>query len=204
MFQPELFEDLPTEQKPKRFQLPSFAGRFLRLKVAYEDLIFLTLAILLMMLGGFCLGVERGKRLVPPTAVLETEGLATAGESVSSPTVPTAKAPSEGLQVRSRPLPLIPVGASPAPVVPANESAGAPGEGMVPYAIQLATYVGEAAAREEVGRLAKRDVKAQVIKQGKYFELRAVGYRSRLEAKEALVGLRKMYRDAFIKRSSSS
>ena len=76
MFQPELFQDLPTEQKPKRFQLPSIAGRFLRVKVAYEDLIFLTLAILLVMLGGFCLGVERGKRLVPSTAVLATEGCA--------------------------------------------------------------------------------------------------------------------------------
>ena len=193
MFQPELFQDLPTEQKPKRFQLPSIAGRFLRVKVAYEDLVFLSLAILLVMLGGFCLGVERGKRLVPPAAVLATEGLATAGESAS---------PVEGVQVRSRPIPVIPAGASPAPAVSSNESEVPAGE-MVPYVIQLATYIGESAAQEEVRRLTQRGVKAQVIRQGRYLELRAVGYRSRLEAKEALVGLRKMYRDAFIKRLSS-
>ena len=194
MFQPELFQDLPTEQKPKRFQLPSIAGRFLRVRVAYEDLIFLTLAIFLVMLGGFCLGVERGKRLVPPTAVLATEGLAAAGESAS---------PAEGVQVRSRPFPMIPAGASPVPAVASNKSEVSAGGGVVPYVIQLATYVGESAAQEEVRRLTQRGVKAQVIQQGRYFELRAVGYRSRLEAKEALEGLRKIYRDAFIKRPSS-
>ena len=192
MFQPELFQDLPTEQKPKRFQYPSFAGRFLRVKVAYEDVVFLSLAVLLVLLGGFCLGVERGKRVVPPPAVLETEGLAAAGEGATP----------ERIQVQRRPLPVIPVGASPVPSVPSVEMEGSTGEGNAPYVIQLATYVGEMTAQEEVRRLAKGGVKAQVIKQGRYFELRAVGFRSRLEAKEALTGLRKNYRDAFIKRLS--
>ena len=184
MFQPELFQDLPTEQKPKRFQLPAFAGRFLRVKVAYEDIVFLSLAILLVVLGGFCLGVERGKRLVPPPAVLETEGLAAAGEALSP----------DRIQGR-RPLPVIPVGASPAPSGSSLETQGS-------YCIQLATYIGEITAQEEVRRLAKAGVRTQLVRQGRYLELRAVGYRSRLEATGALTGLRKNYRDAFIKRLS--
>jgi len=193
MFQPELFQDLSTEHKPKRFQLPSLAGRFLRVKVAYEDLIFFSLAILLVLLGGFCLGVERGKQLVRPLAVLQTSGVATAGEGL----------PLEKAQGQARPLPKIPVGASPVPSLPVVEAGVPTGlQEHPPYVIQLATYVREESAQEEARRLAKSGTRAQVVKQGRYFELRAVGYRSRLEAREALSRLKRGYRDAFIKRSS--
>jgi hypothetical protein len=69
--------------------------------------------------------------------------------------------------------------------------------------IQLASYNGERSAREEAARLSKRGIQAQVIPQGRYFELRAVGFRTRAEAKGALGALSKTYRDAFIKRLSS-
>ena len=58
-------------------------------------------------------------------------------------------------------------------------------------------------AQQEARRLAKSGVRAQVVKQGKYLELRAVGYRSKQEAKSALAGLRTKYPDAFMKRVSN-
>lgn len=195
MFQPWLFEDLPSEPRPRRFQIFPLPGPFLRLRLAYEDLLFCALALLLVVLGGFCLGVERGKQLVPQPALVGIQGMATAGE----------EAPSRA-SARKRPPPVIPVGVTPVPVAGANGSGTTvlgPAARAGPYVLQLASYTAERVAQEEVRRLGKQGVQAQVIRQGRYFELRAIGFRSREEAKEALTGLRRIYRDAFLKRVGS-
>lgn len=189
MFQPELFQDLP-EQKPKPFQLSNFPGRFLRLRVAYEDAVFAALGLILVVLAGFCLGVERGKRVGPQPQPVGMIGIATARESVpaSQPVPPTAG--------RRKLPPVIPaaVPAAPSTQRPKTEE----------FAIQLATYGGQSAADEEARRLAQRGVRVQVIRQGRLLELRAAGYRSKPEAKTALGTLRKSYPDAFLKRVSAN
>ena len=191
MFQPELFGDLPPNQKPKHFQFANFPGRFLRLRVAYEDAVFALLGLVLVVLAGFCIGVERGKQLGPELQIVSDAGVATARESVAVPeTVPAPK--PVPVQPR-RPIPVIPAAVPVAPVTVASAAGGA-------FAIQLATYAGPETAQQEVRRLAKQGIRAQVLQQGKYLELRAVGYRSKQEAKSALAGLRKMYPDAFLKR----
>lgn len=200
MFQPELFQDLQNQQKPKRFQLSHFPGRFLRFRVAYEDAVFTLLGLVLVLLAGFCVGVERGKRLGPEPAVLQMAGVAAAREIVPAPEAPSV-APSQTAhpaQARKA-LPVIPAGVSPAPAV----SSAATESNKGGFAIQLATYVGQNAAQEEVKRLAKKGIRAQVLKQGRYYELRASGYRSRSEAKQALAALRKSYPDAFMKSVST-
>ena len=195
MFQPELFGDLPPEQKPKHFQFANFPGRFLRLRVAYEDAVFTVLGLVLVVLAGFCLGVERGKRLGPQPEVMSMAGVATAQNlSVAGPSNAAAPAVPAAVPARKT-IPVIPAAVSP---VPAPAVAEPPTGGG--FAIQLATYMGPQAAQEEVRRLAKKGVQAQVLKQGKYLELRAGGYRSKQEAKSALSGLRKQYPDAFLKR----
>ncbi|MBI3317721.1 MAG: SPOR domain-containing protein [Candidatus Omnitrophica bacterium] len=123
--------------------------------MAAEDLIFASLGLVLVLLGGFCLGVERGKGLVAPAE-------------------------------------------SPKPALLAFD----PGQGE--FAIQLATYGELTAAEEEAKRLRKRGVNAQVIRQGRYFELRVAGYRSRFDAQGLLEDFRKTYRDSFVKRVQTS
>ena len=197
MLQQELF-DLPPDQKPKHFQFSNFPGRFLRLRVAYEDAVFTLLGLVLVVLAGFCLGVERGKQLGPQLQIVSDAGVATARESVTIPEAVRAKAPAP-VQSR-RPIPVIPA-AVPVALRPTPDVSASAGGG---FAIQLATYAGPEMAQQEVRRLAKKGVRAQILKQGKYLELRAVGYRSKQEAKAALAGLRKMYPDAFLKRVSNS
>ena len=197
MLQPELF-DLPSDQKPKHFQFANFPGRFLRLRVAYEDVVFTLLGLVLVVLAGFCLGIERGKHLGPQLQIVSDAGVATARESVAIPEAVRAEVPAP-VQPR-RPIPVIPAAVPMAPW-PAPDAPVPAGGG---FAIQLATYTGPEMAQQEVRRLAKKGVGAQVLKQGKYLELRAVGYRSKQEAKSALAGLRKMYPDAFLKRVSTS
>ncbi len=199
MMQSELFVDLQSE-KQKAFHFPTFAGRFLHLKVAYEDIVFGLLGLMLVVLASFCLGVERGKQI---------DGRSSAAVSVSSPVaarpavVEQSADLSEGViaaadvQMR-RPAPVIPAPA----VVPAPSAAGQKGKNT--YAIQLASYAGNQSAQSEVQRLQRKGVQALVVKQNKYFELRAVGFASRIDAEKALLTLKKIYRDAFIKQPSVS
>lgn len=185
MAERDLFADLPGQQRPKRsVWTAAFPGRFLRLKVAYEDLVFAALGLVLVMLAGFCLGVERGKGLGLPAPSMAQ---ASVGTAAAKP-LPTVEA--------SAPSP--PAAVAAIAVAPAGRSLGGG------YAIQLATYAGAASAQTELQRLARQGTSCQVIRQGRYVELRAVGFPTRAEAEAALAGLRKTYRDAFIKRLSAS
>lgn len=200
MLQPELFQDLQSEQKSKQFEFSPFAGRFLRVKVAYEDAVFTVLGALLVILAGFCLGVERGKQLGPQPQIIKTVGIATARES--TPVAVAAAVPPVRPAVAARkPIPVIRAAAVPVAVAAPVAETGPKAVGD--FAIQLATYVGPEAAQQEVRRLAKKGIQSQVLKQGKYLELRAVGYRTKAEAKAAVATLRKMYPDAFLKRVST-
>jgi hypothetical protein len=192
--QPELFQDLEGENpRANRPRAPFFPGRFFRLKVAYEDLIFGGLSGALLLLACFCMGVERGKQLegilsipVPSRMAADTQRLPVVSmeEPAMVPSPPTAPATvHETPAVRA---------VTPAPV---RQKA---------YAIQLASYVGASAAQREAKRLIGKGYDARVLKRGRYFELRASGYGSRKQAAGALVGLRKWYRDAFIKTVSST
>lgn len=193
--QRELFVDLPAAgPQPGKSPFPLFPGRFLRVKVAYEDMIFGGLGLILLLLGGFCLGVERGKGLVVRHPVLEPPS------GVSSTVAHAAARPGPEWGSASPVLPIIPAAVSPPP--PEAFSGGRADPGM--YAIQLASYVGQQSAQEEARRLARQGVSARVVRQRKYYEVRAVGFRSWAQAKEALTDLRKTYRDAFIKRLAPS
>lgn len=170
--QPDLFgELLSSASRPRRVQMPLFPSRFIRLRVAYEDMIFVWLGLVLLMLGGFCVGVERGKHLM---------GQKNGGAFSSPPPVTVAR---EELS-----LPVVKKSA------PAVEGA---------FAIQLASYVGSQAAQMEAHRLREHGLKAEVVDQGKFFELRVAGFTSRTEALAQLASLRKTYHDAFIKSVSS-
>jgi len=190
---------VPSQPRPRRFQLFSLPGRFLRLRLAYEDLLFGALALLLVVLGGFCLGVERGKQLSGAQPVLlTTQGIATAGEGTRAP----AAADPGSLEAKrvKRPIAVIPVGMTAVPAAQSHPSAEGQGTASSSYVIQLASYTRSGPAQEEVRRLEKRGVRAQVVPQGRYFEVRAVGFRSREEAQGVLSSLRQIYRDAFLKR----
>lgn len=185
--QPELF-DLQAEPHSRGFQPPLFPRRFIRLRIAYEDLIFAALGLILVLLGGFCLGVERGKRLevhpsvaAPQPAAVEAASAPPSEMVIPAPSVKTMAVPAESA-----------VASSPKP-----NSKSAPGG---PYAIQLASYVEAQSARVEADRLRRRGFDPRVVKHGKYFELRLAGYRSRAEAMVPLNQLKKVYRDGFIKR----
>lgn len=186
--QPELFQDLPTESAQRRFEPPLFPSRFIRVRVAYEDLIFSALGFLLVLLAGFCLGVERGKRFT-------TEPTAPWMATNATPAAASAAVAGESLPLPSEPVDLK------GPSIARDAAFLKPGQGR--YAIQLASYLDSQSAQAEAIRLRRQRFRAEVVKQGKYFELRVTGFQSREEAKTHLAILRKTYHDGFIKQLST-
>ena len=181
--QPELFQEIQAQAPSRRFQVPLFPHRFLRVRLAYEDVIFFSLSLVLILLAGFCLGVERGRWLVD--ASISTQTPAVAKEQLS--VIPVAIPPA-ALVVQKKP----------------EDSTLAKLEQTGQYVIQLASYVDTKAAKAEMERLHRRGFNALVVRQGKYLELRVIGYRSRTEALSSLVVLKKLYHDGFVKRLSPS
>jgi cell division septation protein DedD len=209
--QQELFEDLQAKKnRGNRQPFPLFPGRFVTLKVAYEDIVCGVLILVLLLLGGFSIGVERGKQLVTAPAVLLPMLAQERAVSPEPKPQPEADPPPEGKpDVAEVPTETQLVRATltapvspPKPVKKAEPVPAVISSGPT-YVIQLASYSGARTARGEADRLRKKGVVARVIKQGRYFELRAIGFRSQDEARASLVDLRKIYRDAFIKRLSS-
>ncbi len=202
--QPELFQNLGDEPQPKGSHPSLFPHRYLRVRVAYEDLIFVSLSLVMVLLGGFCLGVERGKRLSsapvleksPVVSVPATERLQVVRPHLAAATTerlqvvrpPIAAATTQRLQVVRPPL----VEVASAKTVPSDA-----------YVIQCASFRDSRVAQEESVRLRRQGFDARVVKQGRYYELRVVGYRARAEALDALPALKKTYQDGFVKRLSS-
>ncbi len=157
--------------------------------MAYEDLIFSGLSFVLLLLIGFCLGVERGKRLMADPA------------QMVSMVPPQPKPIDLSLSMNRGSVPDLVRAATSHSIL--SDRQGTESSGGL-YAIQLASYLDSKVAQEEVQHLRQRGFDARVVKQGKYYELRVVGYRARAEAMNALPLLRKTYQDGFIKRLSSS
>lgn len=178
--QQELFKELQTEGQAPSKRVVLFPHRFLRIRVAYEDAIFSGLALVLALLAGFCLGVERGKAL---------RGNLPASQGSAPQSV------AEELAAQSLPLSSPGLPSSPLPAVKAQ------GQGF--YAIQLASYLDAGSAEREAGRLKRQGYEAQILKSGRYYELRVSGFLSREQAASSLATLRKTYRDGFVKRVSS-
>jgi len=200
MKQQELFQDQELQnEQGVRTRTPVFAGRYLRTKVAYEDLIFGGLSLVLVLLAVFCVGVERGKLLagseggVPVHLASGQDRLPVVAARPPSPVVaakPSIASPTPALLAAR-----VQMASSVPPEV--NEAVKNTNRH---YAIQLASYVGARAAQREAKRLSAKGFHAEVLKQGRYFELRASGYPDRKQAAVDLSELKKWYHDAFIKK----
>jgi len=198
MSQPELFEDLERTHPPRGEGLFDLSNRFLSFKVAYEDLIFAGLGLILILLVGFCLGVERGKRLAGQANRTESQfsSIAAAGQGGIESEKPVW---TVGKTETLRESP-IPVATSGHPHL--ERAKGIKSKGT--YAIQLASYVGLQSAEAERQRLIQKGIPCEVVKRGRYYVVRAIGFSSRDEAEQALASLRKVYRDALIREMGES
>lgn len=193
--QPELFGEFqqarPTPWWGRRWRLPQ---RFLVLRMAYEDLILAAVGALMVVVLGFCAGVERGRHLVVAQAAGELSVTSTVAVS------PRPVAPSV-------PMPVVPLPAMPRPPLarpsqaasPTKVAQSAPAVGSR-YVVQVASFADRPSAEAAQRRVTQHGLQGTVAAKGRYYVLYASGFSTYAQASEAASQLRQAYQDCFVRK----
>ena len=204
--QPELFGQFqqarPTPWWGRRWRLPQ---RFVVLRLAYEDLVLAAVGALMVVVLGFCAGVERGRYLV--VAQVAPQGL---------PSVPGE--PTSAVSVSTRPVapvaPLVPAPVAPRPLQmgprpplakplhtasPTKVAQSAPATGGR-YVVQVASFSDRPSAEAAQRRVTQQGLQGMVAAKGRYYVLYASGFSTYAQASEAASQLRQAYQDCFVRK----
>jgi hypothetical protein len=172
--QAELFNDLPgLTKKPRKrkFSLGKVA-----ISLSYENLIIMIIAIIMLFIISYSLGVEKGKHLV----VLKKDNL-------------VEETPHIQERVEKKPLKR-----SPQPLKKKKTRTKFASQ----YTIQVATFRKSVSVQQEMERLKNKGYQPFVINRGKFSEICVGSYSSKNAASVDLAKLRKIYADCFLRNKS--
>ena len=187
--QQELFPDFPTAAKKGHERYPALARSHkpILISTTLEQLLMITIVLILILCGIFFLGVLRGKSLSPwmpgPSAVPMHAPLPQPPPTVT----PHAEIAPKGLAVQA----------------PAKKGLITPSMTPVserPYTIQLVTHRKKENAENEASDIRKMGYPSAVISSGEYFLVCAGQYANKAEAKRDLVFFSSKYKDCFLRR----
>lgn len=189
-WQPELFGQFEAPSRPSWWtRYWRSVPRFLVLRLAYEDLLLTTIAAVMVLVVGFCLGVERGKRVV----VARAAPVAVAPTTVVAPAVVV---PPVAPALPARPSIVLPTSAA-AVAVPTRVAVEF-SDGR--YVVQVASFTARDQAEAARTRLTQYGVKASVVTKGKYSVVYASGFSTYAQATATADRLRTTYRDCFVRK----
>ena len=172
--QHELFEEFsPAPKKAERFPSIAKAHKPILFSTTLEQLLMISIVLILGLCGVFFLGVLRGKALREPA--LPRPAAATA-RAVVSPT-PSAMSPAVGVPGVTPPS-------------PAAEK---------PYTIQLVTHRKKEFAEAEMAAVRKMGYVSFIISSGEYFQVCAGQYATKDAAKRDLALFLTRYKDCFLR-----
>ena len=191
--QPELFKEFEAQQKKnaKKKSPGSILPRnYVLLSVSYEQVIFITIGIIMLMVLVFSLGVERGRSLaVSPakkqtdTAAKKADNLKTEPAKAEEKTIPEAaeaaqaegdKAPEEKKEVKT-----------------SSENI---------FTVQLIAYRSKKSAQKELSTLTKKGYKPFIVTGGGYYQVCVGEYKNQESAQKVIRELKKGYPDGFIRK----
>lgn len=195
-WQPELFQEFQAPTKPpwwSRYWRPS--QRFMVLRLAHEDLILGVIGAIMVVMLGFCLGVERGKRLVLVASVAPPPAFAPAAPAMVLPLLPASQPLAPPAPPAIRP-----------PIVQQRAVTTADGPTKLAaalgqrYVVQVASFTARDQAVAAQQRLSQRGVRAALATKGKYHVVYAGGFATYAQATAAADRLRPTYRDCFVRK----
>ncbi len=180
--QPELFCTVKKKQKQNFLHKSIFQEHFRSsFSVSCDTLIVIIIALLMVNLSSFAIGIEKGKAL----AKAENKSIVD-----KKPIRLIAEPPKE-----VKPVPK--VSKKPAEVIknkaPVKETA------RKGYIIQLVTYSSNSNADKEAEKLRAEGYSSYVLKSGEYFVVYSGMYESKTSAIEKLPRLKKRYKDCFVR-----
>lgn len=157
---------------------------------AYEKVILVTMAVIIIGLVSFSMGVAKGKK-----SALKKDFRF---DTVNKKNQPVEYRPTDSVLSQSQ---LVPEAKSkttlekPKTVVPRK-----PEDSLQEYAIQLASYKNRSSAQREAEALNKRGFSALVVRKGEYLVLLVSGFSDKKTARATLSQLEKRYHGCFIRR----
>lgn len=167
--QAEFFSDLP--QPKKKTKKKAFALTRIAISLSYENLIFLTIGSVMILMVSYSLGVERGKSLTQvKIAAVEVEA-----EEKETKEAPAEKSP----EVQKKKI----------------KTEVASGK----YTIQVATLRRTNSVEQELKRLENRGYAPFVINRGKFSEICVGDYKDKDEAYIDLKRLKSLYVDCYMR-----
>ena len=181
--QQELFDQFsPAPKRLERFPTLAKTQKPILISTTLEQLLMVSILLILLLCGVFFLGVLRGKSLRPDTAT------------------PVVYRP-QPTQVTNIPASRAAVVAAPAPaVVPQAVSKTPATSAEKPYTIQLVTYRKREYAEAELSNVRKMGFSGYVVQKGEYFLVYAGQYASKEEAKRDMSAFQAKYKDSFLTR----
>ena len=179
--QAELFDDYscaPQKNKRNIFNLPR-----LNLSLAYENIIIIGIAMIMLLVVCYSLGVEKGKAL--------TQAQIRKAQLISQDKADNRQSEKDQESEREAPQPK----QKKPRVKLAQETKGSSGSAY----IQVASFLSDKYAEKEMLRLKNRGYQAFTSKWGKYRVVCVGRYQDEIAAKEALTELKGLYQDCILR-----
>lgn len=198
--QKELFDEFKAPRRRIRQQPypPSRAHKVLN--ISYEQFIFVGIAVIMLMVLVFSLGVERGKRLVAqPAAEKVAEQLKPVAVAQEPKPEPEAAKPATGVGVISLERVDAEKPKVPAPP-PAESGAARVRKNTNIFTLQIVAYRSKKTAQKEINKLSEKGFDPFIITEGGYYQICVGEYRNKDELKKRLGELQKNYKGSFIRK----
>ena len=177
--QVEFFNDLPGNSKKSRKHKLRLAKIFVSL--SYENIIILSIGLIMLLIVCYSLGVERGKDLAQliPLSTEESEDIKVEQEQVQkSPMIKSPKPQEKKIKVK--------LAQAKSVITPS------------PY-IQVASFHTDKYAQKEIEQLKNKGYRPFLAQWGKYSVVCVGGYKDKDEARKALKDLKKLYADCILR-----
>lgn len=203
--QQELFGEFASKEarRPDRFPSLNRAPKPIPIYASIDQIILVSIILILLGCFVFFLGVLRGKSLASQEPLKPATQKTRAVSTVPLQTRPVAPqkalapkpAVSQTAAMQASTLnPKTPVQTKPPATVPSAEDL------TKPYTIQLVTFKKQDMAEKEVAMLKKRGFYSFIIPSAGYFQVCAGQYASKDEARKDLKSLTSRYKDCFLRR----
>jgi|GEM_PF-522543 len=199
--QDELFEEFKAKENGLKFfksQKGLAQNKIFIFQFSFEKLVFMLIAFVLVVILTFCLGVERGKFVVgAPRVVVTVNEVNRQAVPVKQPVYIQQARPNTVVSaVTVRPALVKPAPVKPVPVTNVNNPVLHRGE---LYTIRTATYINKKSAADEASRLRQAGFPAYIKVSDKFYMICVGDYSDKRQADTALITLKKMYKDVYIK-----
>jgi hypothetical protein len=186
MVQTELFKEFEHQTKRRKRASGSILPKnYILLNVSYEQVIFITIGVIMVMVLVFSLGVERGKRVgddTPPQIKIV-------------PALPQKPAPEPAEDAGAKGS-AAPVKDEPVEDIPKEKTVKNAGL----FTVQVIAYRSKKSAQKELIKLGKKGYKPFIILGGGYYQICVGEFKAHVEAEKALADIKKSHPDSFIRK----